>query len=64
MFSSPLEIAVLLVLVALLFGPGKVAKVMGEVGKGFKEFKNAERDARTALTIEDAVEVDDDATRR
>lgn len=35
-----LEIFALLVLVLLLFGPGRIAKVAGELGRGIKEFKD------------------------
>lgn len=35
-----LEIIVLLVIVLLLFGPGRIAKVAGELGKGVKSFKD------------------------
>ncbi len=34
------EIIVLLVIVLLLFGPGRIAKVAGELGKGVKSFKD------------------------
>ncbi|HOJ00348.1 MAG TPA: twin-arginine translocase TatA/TatE family subunit [Anaerolineaceae bacterium] len=34
-----LEIFVLIVLVLLLFGPGRIAKVAGELGQGIKAFK-------------------------
>lgn len=35
-----LEIFALLVLVLLLFGPGRITKVAGELGRGIKEFKD------------------------
>lgn len=34
------EIIALLVLVLLLFGPGRIAKVAGELGQGIKAFKD------------------------
>lgn len=35
-----LEIFGILLVVVLLFGPGRIAKVAGELGKGIKEFKD------------------------
>jgi sec-independent protein translocase protein TatA len=34
------EILVILVLVLILFGAGKLPEVMGDLGKGLKSFKN------------------------
>ena len=34
------EIVVVLVIVLLLFGPGRIAKVAGEMGKSIKAFKD------------------------
>jgi sec-independent protein translocase protein TatA len=35
-----LEIIGILLVVLLIFGPGRIAKVAGELGKGIKEFKD------------------------
>jgi sec-independent protein translocase protein TatA len=35
-----LEILVVLVIVLLIFGPGRIAKVAGEMGKSIKAFKD------------------------
>ena len=35
------ELLIILVLVLLIFGAGKLPKVMGELGKGAKAFKDA-----------------------
>jgi sec-independent protein translocase protein TatA len=35
-----LEIVGILLVVLLIFGPGRIAKVAGELGKGIKEFKD------------------------
>ena len=47
-----LEIFALLILVLLLFGPGRIAKVAGELGQGIKAFKDglngSKSDATTA----------------
>jgi sec-independent protein translocase protein TatA len=35
------ELLIVLVIVVLLFGPGRLAKAMGEIGKGLRSFKEA-----------------------
>lgn len=35
------ELLIVLVIVVLLFGPGRLAKVMGELGKGLRSFKES-----------------------
>ncbi len=35
-----LEIIVILLVVLLIFGPGRISKVAGEMGKGIKAFKD------------------------
>ena len=37
---GPLEILIVFFLILLLFGPGRIAKVAGELGKAIKSFKN------------------------
>ena len=34
------EIVIVLVIVLLLFGPGRISKVASELGKGIRNFKN------------------------
>jgi len=34
------EIIIILVIVLLIFGPGRITKVAGEMGKGIKAFKD------------------------
>lgn len=36
---GPLELVIILVIVVLLFGVGRIGKVAGEVGKGIREFR-------------------------
>jgi len=38
------QIAVVVVLVVLLFGRGKISDLMGDVAKGIKSFKNGMKD--------------------
>jgi len=35
------ELLILLLIVALLFGPGRLAQTMGEVGKGIRSFRDS-----------------------
>lgn len=44
------EIIIVLVIVLLLFGPGRIGKVAGELGKGIHDFKkgvNGEEEEKT-----------------
>lgn len=36
---GPLELIVLLVIVVLIFGPGRIGKVAGEIGKSIRSFR-------------------------
>ena len=35
------ELLIVLVIVVLLFGPGRLAKTMGEIGKGIRSFRDS-----------------------
>jgi len=35
------EILIVLVVVVLIFGPGRIAKTMGEMGKGIRSFRDS-----------------------
>lgn len=37
-FGVP-ELLIILVIILLLFGPGRIGKVAGEIGKGIKNFR-------------------------
>jgi len=41
---GPLELIIILVIVAMLFGVGKLPEVFGSVGKGIREFRKASSD--------------------
>jgi len=36
---GPTELIIVLVIVLLLFGPGRIGKIAGELGKGIKSFR-------------------------
>jgi sec-independent protein translocase protein TatA len=36
---GPVELLIILVIVIVLFGPGRLGKVMGELGSGLRSFK-------------------------
>ena len=37
---GPTELIIVLVIVLLLFGPGRIGKIAGELGKGIKSFRD------------------------
>ncbi len=58
---GPLEIAIILVIVVLLFGVGRIAKIGGELGTGIKEFrKGLKEDGSEEATAEAAEPKADD----
>lgn len=56
------ELLVLLVLIALLFGAGKLPEVMAAIGKGAKEFQDSVREGEQGDPID--VEAEDVGRRR
>jgi len=52
------ELLIVLVLVLLLFGPGRIAKIAGELGKGIRSFK----DGLTPEDDEDTEQSDESKT--
>ena len=44
MFPSAWQIAVVVILIILLFGRGKISSLMGDVAKGIKSFKKGMKD--------------------
>lgn len=49
---GPLELILILVIVTMLFGVGKLPEVFGAVGKGIREFRKASKDAEDAVAPE------------
>lgn len=40
----PIELIIILVIILLLFGVGRISKIAGEMGSGIKEFRKNVRD--------------------
>ncbi|HHO52184.1 MAG TPA: twin-arginine translocase TatA/TatE family subunit [Deltaproteobacteria bacterium] len=57
MIGAP-ELAIILVLVLILFGAGRLPQVLESFGKGIKAFRNASRD-----DLDDPLEVSEPAKR-
>lgn len=38
---GPTELIIILVIVLLLFGPGRISRIAGELGKGIRSFKDS-----------------------
>ena len=62
MSIGPVQIILILVVIVLLFGRGKISELMGDVAKGIKSFKKgmaedvAEAEDETSKTIEHEAE--------
>tara|TARA_B100001105_G_C22070649_1_gene306428 strand:- start:98 stop:325 length:228 start_codon:yes stop_codon:yes gene_type:complete len=60
------QIAIVVVLVVLLFGRGKISDLMGDVAKGIKSFKKGmkdpEKDQTSATTSEDTSRTSEDTS--
>ena len=48
------QIAIVVILVVLLFGRGKISSLMGDVAKGIKSFKKGMSDENTTDTDNDS----------
>jgi len=63
------QIAIVVVLVVLLFGRGKISSLMGDVAKGIKSFKkgmsdNPEQSSSTTTSSEDKPSEDQDSEKK
>lgn len=57
---GPTELIIILVIVIIIFGAGKLPEIGGALGKGIKEFKSATKDieetrdeVKAAINLED-----------
>ena len=62
MFPGFWQIAIVVVLVVLLFGRGKISSLMGDVAKGIKSFKKGLSD-ETPSDNEDKVDDQDNSNK-
>ena len=53
---GPTELIIILVIVLLLFGPGRIAKIAGELGRGIRSFKDG-----VSSEQEEETETDDES---
>jgi sec-independent protein translocase protein TatA len=53
------NILVILFIVLILFGAGKIPKVMGDIGKGIKNFKAGLKDEEDSEKLENKTLIDD-----
>jgi len=60
MMPGPVELVVILVIVLIIFGPGKLPAVFGSLGSGIKAFKDAQKDTgELDVTPADQITEDD-----
>jgi len=41
------ELIIILIIIVLIFGPGRLSKIAGEIGKGIKEFRTGIQDGES-----------------
>tara|TARA_Y100000590_G_scaffold264563_1_gene297282 strand:+ start:8849 stop:9055 length:207 start_codon:yes stop_codon:yes gene_type:complete len=62
------QIAIVVVLVVLLFGRGKISDLMGDVAKGIKSFKKGmkdpEKDQTSSISSEDKSSEDSNSEKK
>jgi len=51
---GPTELIIILVIVILVFGPGRLAKLMGELGSGIRSFKDSFSTDEKSDSVSDA----------
>jgi len=63
-FGSPIHWIVLVLVVVLLFGGGRISSLMGDVAKGIKSFKKglADDEGETATTAKPAQRIERQAS--
>ena len=50
------ELIIILIIVVLLFGVGRIGKIAGELGKGIREFRSGLSDDKDSKELEDTDE--------
>ena len=41
------ELIIILIIIVLIFGPGRLSKIAGEIGQGIKEFRSSLQDGES-----------------
>jgi sec-independent protein translocase protein TatA len=60
---GPLEIIIILLIVVLLFGVGRIGKIGGELGRGIREFRKAVQDEDKDKTADKTEKIAEPATK-
>jgi sec-independent protein translocase protein TatA len=61
---GPTELIIILVIVIIIFGAGKLPELGGALGKGIKEFKSATKEVEAAKEdLESVVKADSDESK-
>ena len=50
---GPMELIIVLVVVLIIFGVGRLPEIGGAMGKAIKEFRNTQKDVIDDLSVED-----------
>lgn len=58
--SGPWEVGIVLLIVLIVFGAGKLPKVMGQLGRGVKSFKDGMKDGEEPTTLKELETNEDD----
>ena len=58
------QIAIVVVLVVLLFGRGKISDLMGDVAKGIKSFKKGMKDPSDTTSSQDTSNEDQNSDKK
>ena len=57
---GPMELIIVLVVVLIIFGVGRLPEIGGAMGKAIKEFRNTQKDVVDDLSVEDQESVTKD----
>ena len=61
---GPTELIIILVIVIIIFGAGKLPEIGGALGKGVKEFKQASKEVKEAADeVESVAKVEDESDK-
>ena len=61
---GPTELIIILVIVIIIFGAGKLPEIGGALGKGIREFRSATKEAEEATDeVKEAVSTDSESEK-